>query len=92
MLSFRVGNIFSAFWSSILRIFVLWDCRTSCKFDTSSSLIMVRGLGEIMPYKNANILSQLFAGLHGGDTQFPRGMRDLACTHTHTHTHTHNKH
>jgi len=59
MLSFRAGNIFSAFCSSFLGIFVLWDRRTLCKFDTSSSLIMVRGLGEVLLYKNANILSQL---------------------------------
>jgi len=58
VLSFRAGNISSALWSNIFGIFVVEDCRTSGDFNTSS-LIMVLGLGHKMPYKNANILSEI---------------------------------
>jgi hypothetical protein len=57
MLSFREGNISSALWSSTSGFFVVWNCKTSCDFNTSLLLIMFRCLGEIMSYENANILS-----------------------------------
>ena len=58
VLAFRAGNISSALWSNIFDIFVVEDCGTSGDSNTLS-LIMVLGLGEKMPNKNANIPSQI---------------------------------
>ena len=58
MLAFRAAYISSALCSNIFGAFVVEDCGTSGDFN-SLSLIMVLGLGEKMPYKCANILSEI---------------------------------
>ena len=59
LFALRSGKISSALSSIIFGIFAVPGCGTLCDFNSSLSLIVVCGFGEIVPYKYSNIPSQL---------------------------------